>query len=111
MLCSDLLPLGICSLIHKCLHLNVSAGEHTEGMQCWDPLLPMQCWARQQEDSSRGVLPHAGLAGIALDLPVTTSESNSGLTPPAVAYALLGKGGAVLIVIMVFMVRPPLFLP
>ena len=53
------------------------------------------------------MLPHAGLAGIALDLPVTTDESNAGLTPPAVAYALLGKGGAVLIVIMVFMVRPP----
>ncbi|CAL5219522.1 g1369 [Coccomyxa viridis] len=41
-----------------------------------------------------------GLAGIALDLPITTSESNAGLTPPAVAYALLGKGGAVLIVII-----------
>ena len=53
------------------------------------------------------MLPLAGLAGIALDLPVTTDESNAGLTPPAVAYALLGKGGAVLIVIMVFMVRPP----
>ena len=45
-----------------------------------------------------------GLAGIALDLPITISESNAGLTPPAVAYALLGKGGAVLIVIIVFMV-------
>ena len=52
----------------------------------------------------------AGLAGIALDLPVTTSESNAGLTPPAVAYALLGRGGAILIVIMVFMVSAQLLL-
>ena len=52
----------------------------------------------------------AGLAGIALDLPVTISESNAGLTPPAVAYALLGRGGAILIVIMVFMVSAQLLL-
>ena len=53
----------------------------------------------------------AGLAGIALDLPVTISESNAGLTPPAVAYALLGRGGAILIVIMVFMVSMQLLPP
>ena len=45
---------------------------------------------------------------MALDLPITTSESNAGLTPPAVAYALLGKGGAILIIIIVFMVRASL---
>ena len=46
----------------------------------------------------------AGLAGVAMDLPITMDESNEGLTPPAVAYALLGRGGAILIIIIVFMV-------
>lgn len=65
-------------------------------------------WSHSQHTSRSQVLalPCAGLAGIALDLPITISESNAGLTPPAVAYALLGKGGAVLIVIIVFMVSP-----
>ena len=36
-----------------------------------------------------------GLASVALDLPLTKAEAGSGLVPPAVAYFLLGKGGAV----------------
>lgn len=44
-----------------------------------------------------------GLAGIALSLPITLDESNSGLVPPAVATHLMGKGGSVLILIMLFM--------
>lgn len=51
----------------------------------------------------RGIV--AGLAGVALDLPITTAETNAGLTPPAVAYALLGNGGALLVIIIVFMVH------
>lgn len=44
-----------------------------------------------------------GLGCIALDLPVTTDEADAGLVPPAVASHLMGKGGAVLILIMLFM--------
>lgn len=44
-----------------------------------------------------------GLAGRALDLPITISESNSGLVPPAVAVALMGKGGAFLMVLQLYM--------
>jgi SSS family transporter len=44
-----------------------------------------------------------GLATVALDLPVTSSEAGSGLVPPAVASHLLGKGGAAAITIMLFM--------
>lgn len=44
-----------------------------------------------------------GLACIALALPVTIDEAGSGLVPPAVAQHLLGTGGAVLILIMLFM--------
>ncbi|KAK1864694.1 hypothetical protein I4F81_007238 [Pyropia yezoensis] len=44
-----------------------------------------------------------GLAGLALSLPITIDESNSGLVPPAVATHLMGKGGSVLILIMLFM--------
>lgn len=44
-----------------------------------------------------------GLAGIALSLPITLDESNRGLVPPAVATHLMGKGGSVLILIMLFM--------
>jgi hypothetical protein len=40
-----------------------------------------------------------GLASIALDLPVSSSEANAGLVPAAVAYFLMGK------------VRPPLLPP
>jgi hypothetical protein len=39
-----------------------------------------------------------GLAGRALDLPITIDESDRGLTPPAVAVHLMGKGGAFLMV-------------
>eukprot|EP01025_Chloroclados_australasicus_P054480 TRINITY_DN645_c0_g1_i2.p1 TRINITY_DN645_c0_g1~~TRINITY_DN645_c0_g1_i2.p1 ORF type:complete len:669 (-),score=98.15 TRINITY_DN645_c0_g1_i2:461-2467(-) len=44
-----------------------------------------------------------GLASRALDLPLTAEEAGSGLVPPAVAVHLLGNGGAVLILIMLFM--------
>ncbi|MEW5297150.1 MAG: hypothetical protein WDW36_000377 [Sanguina aurantia] len=44
-----------------------------------------------------------GLAARALDLPLTLSESNAGLVPPAVAVHLLGKGGAFLLVLQLFM--------
>lgn len=44
-----------------------------------------------------------GLATIALDLPVTSTEAGMGLVPPAVASHLLGKGGAAAITIMLFM--------
>lgn len=44
-----------------------------------------------------------GLAGLALSLPITLSESDNGLVPPAVATHLMGKGGSVLILIMLFM--------
>eukprot|EP00168_Porphyra_purpurea_P013935 TRINITY_DN392_c0_g1_i6.p1 TRINITY_DN392_c0_g1~~TRINITY_DN392_c0_g1_i6.p1 ORF type:complete len:518 (+),score=202.03 TRINITY_DN392_c0_g1_i6:243-1796(+) len=44
-----------------------------------------------------------GLASVALSLPITPDEANSGLVPPAVATHLMGKGGSVLILIMLFM--------
>ena len=44
-----------------------------------------------------------GLATVALDLPVTSTEAGMGLVPPAVAAHLLGKGGAAAIAIMLFM--------
>ena len=44
-----------------------------------------------------------GLGCAALDLPVTVSESAQGLVPPAVAYHLLGSGGAIILTIMLFM--------
>lgn len=44
-----------------------------------------------------------GLASVALSLPVTADEASSGLVPPAVAQHMLGKGGSVLILIMLFM--------
>ena len=44
-----------------------------------------------------------GLTGLALDLPLSAKEVASGLVPPAVAYHLFGKGGVILITIMVFM--------
>lgn len=36
-----------------------------------------------------------GLAAVALDLPITSSEAAEGLVPPAVAVYILGKSGAV----------------
>ncbi|PRW20754.1 urea-proton symporter DUR3-like [Chlorella sorokiniana] len=44
-----------------------------------------------------------GLAAVALDLPITSSEAAEGLVPPAVAVYILGKSGAVWITIMLFM--------
>ena len=48
-----------------------------------------------------------GLTGLALDLPLSAKEVASGLVPPAVAYHLFGKGGVILITIMVFMAGVP----
>lgn len=44
-----------------------------------------------------------GLGAVALDLPVTADEAGQGLVPPATAVHLMGNGGAVLILIMLFM--------
>eukprot|EP00249_Psilotum_nudum_P017269 c26242_g1_i1 orf=339-2477(+) len=44
-----------------------------------------------------------GIGALALDLPLTSSEANHGLVPPATATALMGKGGAVLLLTMLFM--------
>ena len=44
-----------------------------------------------------------GLGCAALDLPVTVSEAAQGLVPPAVAFHLLGSGGAIVLTIMLFM--------
>ncbi|CAA3025565.1 urea-proton symporter DUR3 [Olea europaea subsp. europaea] len=44
-----------------------------------------------------------GLGALALDLPITASEASHGLVPPATAIALMGKGGSVLLLVMLFM--------
>merc|ERR1711966_430334 len=44
-----------------------------------------------------------GLATVALDLPMTSAEAGAGLVPPAIAAHLMGKGGAMMITIMLFM--------
>jgi SSS family transporter len=44
-----------------------------------------------------------GLASRALDLPLTAAEAGEGLVPPAAATYLLGKAGAILIILMLFM--------
>lgn len=44
-----------------------------------------------------------GLAALALDLPVTALEANEGLVPPATAFYLLGKGGGILMTVMLLM--------
>ena len=44
-----------------------------------------------------------GLSAKAFDLPITSNESGSGLVPPAVVTHILGKGGAFLITLQVFM--------
>lgn len=44
-----------------------------------------------------------GLGALALGLPLTAAEANHGLVPPATAAALLGKAGAILLLIMLFM--------
>ena len=44
-----------------------------------------------------------GLATVAMDLPVTGDEAGQGLVPPAAAVHFFGKGGAMMITIMLFM--------
>lgn len=44
-----------------------------------------------------------GLGALALDLPLTASEASHGLVPPATAIALMGKGGSILLLTMLFM--------
>jgi len=44
-----------------------------------------------------------GLAGRALDLPITLKEAGDGLVPPAVAVHLMGQGGAFLVALQLFM--------
>nr|AGS56986.1 solute:sodium symporter [Salicornia europaea] len=44
-----------------------------------------------------------GIGALALDLPITSNEALHGLVPPATAVALMGKAGAVLLLIMLFM--------
>lgn len=44
-----------------------------------------------------------GLGALALDLPLTESEAGHGLVPPATAIALMGKGGSILLLTMLFM--------
>ncbi|KAF9617393.1 hypothetical protein IFM89_036314 [Coptis chinensis] len=44
-----------------------------------------------------------GLGALALDLPITASEAARGLVPPATATALMGKGGSILLLTMLFM--------
>lgn len=44
-----------------------------------------------------------GLAALSLELPISSDEAGAGLVPPAAAMALLGKGGAIAIAMMLFM--------
>ncbi|GMQ03947.1 hypothetical protein CsSME_00049548 [Camellia sinensis var. sinensis] len=44
-----------------------------------------------------------GLGALALDLPITASEASHGLVLPAMAIALMGKGGSILLLTMLFM--------
>ena len=44
-----------------------------------------------------------GLATVAMDLPVTGDEADDGLVPPAAAVHFFGKGGGIMITIMLFM--------
>ncbi|OMO52387.1 Sodium/solute symporter [Corchorus olitorius] len=44
-----------------------------------------------------------GLGAVALDLPLTEDEASHGLVPPATAMALMGKGGSLLLLMMLFM--------
>jgi len=44
-----------------------------------------------------------GLACLALELPLTAAQANAGLVPIASAVELLGRGGGVLMLLMVFM--------
>jgi len=44
-----------------------------------------------------------GLAGRALDLPISATEAGNGLVPPAVAVHLMGQGGAFLVAFQLFL--------
>jgi len=44
-----------------------------------------------------------GLAGRALDLPITGGEAGNGLVPPAVATHMMGQGGAFLVALQLFL--------
>ncbi|KAL2348797.1 hypothetical protein Fmac_002797 [Flemingia macrophylla] len=44
-----------------------------------------------------------GLGALALDLPINENEASRGLVPPATAVALMGKGGSILLLTMLFM--------
>ncbi|KHN42868.1 urea-proton symporter DUR3 [Glycine soja] len=44
-----------------------------------------------------------GLGALALDLPINENEAGRGLVPPATAVALMGKGGSILLLTMLFM--------
>eukprot|EP00287_Rhodomonas_sp_CCMP768_P019189 CAMPEP_0202813158 /NCGR_PEP_ID=MMETSP1389-20130828/4623_1 /ASSEMBLY_ACC=CAM_ASM_000865 /TAXON_ID=302021 /ORGANISM="Rhodomonas sp., Strain CCMP768" /LENGTH=783 /DNA_ID=CAMNT_0049484711 /DNA_START=5 /DNA_END=2356 /DNA_ORIENTATION=+ len=44
-----------------------------------------------------------GLAARALDLPLTSKEAGAGLVPPAVALHLMGRGGAFLVTLQLFL--------
>lgn len=44
-----------------------------------------------------------GLSAVAHSLPISTIEADKGLVPPAAAYHLMGKGGAALVLVMLFM--------
>ncbi|KAL3163035.1 hypothetical protein ABBQ32_009460 [Trebouxia sp. C0010 RCD-2024] len=50
-----------------------------------------------------GLATSLGLAVRALDLPLTITEAGDGLVPPAAAVAVLGKFGAILIVVIILM--------
>ncbi|KAK9812194.1 hypothetical protein WJX73_003550 [Symbiochloris irregularis] len=50
-----------------------------------------------------GLATSLGLTVKALDLPLTSKEANSGLVPAAAGLAILGKGGGVVVAIMVLM--------
>ncbi|GMQ03936.1 hypothetical protein CsSME_00049540 [Camellia sinensis var. sinensis] len=45
-----------------------------------------------------------GLEALALDLPITASVASHGLVPPATTIALMGKGGSILLLTMLFIV-------
>ncbi|OVA12071.1 Sodium/solute symporter [Macleaya cordata] len=44
-----------------------------------------------------------GLGALALDLPITETEASRGLVPASTAIALMGKGGSILLLTMLFM--------
>lgn len=44
-----------------------------------------------------------GLGALTLDLPINESKAGRGLIPLATAVALMGKGGSILLLTMLFM--------